>query len=251
MYRLEDTHWWYVGMWAITSALLQSAAAGRPDHQWHDVLDAGCGTGGAICRLPEGCRAVGVDLAPEALELCQKRGLQRVSGASVEHLPFADESFDLLLSSDVIYHLGVAHDREALREFNRVLRPGGVAVVRVPAYDWLRGAHDEAVHTRHRYTRGELRDKLAAAGFEVVRITYANSLLFPLALAKRLLEGRLTSSTSELESPSRPLHWLGTAALGLEARLLGAFDLPWGLSVIGVGRKREPQPAAGTTTVRP
>ena len=239
MYRIEDTHWWYAGMRSITDALLRTC---RADRRWGDVLDAGCGTGGTLCRLPESARGVGIDFSPDALELCRERGLTRLARASVEHVPFADSSFDIVVSSDVVYHTGVSDDVAALREFCRVLRPGGIAVVRVPAYDWLRSAHDAAVHTRHRYTRTELRGKLAAAGFEVVRVTYANSLLFPLALVKRLLEGRLIRASSELQSSSWLLQMLGSIALGIEARLVSRADLPWGLSVIDVGRK----PARGT-----
>ena len=239
MYRIEDTHWWYAGMRGITDALMRKY---RPDNQWGSVLDAGCGTGGALCRLSAGGCGVGIDFSPDALDLCRERGLARLARASVEHIPFSDASFDLVVSSDVIYHAGVSDDVAALREFCRVLRPGGIAVVRVPAYDWLRSAHDAAVHTRHRYTRTELRGKLAAAGFEVVRVTYANSLLFPLALVKRLLGGRLIQASSELESSSWLLQMLGSIALGIEARLVSRADLPWGLSVIAVGRK----PARGT-----
>jgi len=76
----------------------------------------------------------------------------------------------------------------------------------------------------------------------VVRVTYANSLLFPLALVKRLLEGRLIRASSELQSSSWLLQMLGSIALGIEARLVSRADLPWGLSVIAVGRK----PARGT-----
>lgn len=243
MYRLEDELWWYTGMRAITNSLIDASDltnASNDGGRWGDVLDAGCGTGGTLSHLPALCRGVGVDFSPDALQLSQQRGLSRLARASVERLPFASASFDLVLCSDVIYHLGVAHDVEALTEFCRVLRPGGLAVIRVPAYDWLRGAHDVAVHTRHRYTRRELHHKLRAAGFDVLRTTHANTLLFPLALLKRLLEGHLTSATSELQEPSRFFNWLAFQALRLEARLLSKVDLPWGLSVIGVARKPAP-----------
>jgi SAM-dependent methyltransferase len=232
MYHIEDSHWWYLGMRGITRTLLsrtQKPGSGAT------MLDAGCGTGGYLASY-EG-PGFGVDYSPDALEYCQKRGLATVSRASVQALPFLDESFDLVVSSDVLYHLGVSDDIEALREFWRVLRPGGTAIIRLPAYDWLRGAHDTAVHTRYRYTGGELQARMKDAGFEVLRITHANCLLFPLALAKRLLEGRLIASSSELEEASILANWVGRCALSVEAQILRFIDLPWGLSVIGVGRK--------------
>ncbi|MCL4465139.1 MAG: class I SAM-dependent methyltransferase [Chloroflexi bacterium] len=246
MYRLEDEHWWYIGMREITHTLVHAA---NGNGHWRAVLDAGCGTGGTLSRLPAGSWGVGVDFSPDALQLSRERGLKWLAQASVEDLPFADASFDLVLCSDVIYHLGVAEDTRALREFCRVLRPGGMAVIRVPAYNWLRGAHDAAVHTRHRYTRRELHRKMAAAGFEVVRTTHANTTLFPLALAKRLLEGRLTPPVSELQSPSRLSNWLASQALRLEALMLSRIDLPWGLSVIGVARKPAAELASDTAPV--
>ena len=88
----------------------------------------------------------------------------------------------------MVYHLGVGSDTCALREIHRVLKPGGLFLLRVPAHDWLRGEHDRLVHTRHRYSRGEVLSKLGQAGFVVERLTWANSLLFPPAVAKRLLE---------------------------------------------------------------
>ncbi len=234
MYHLEDTLWWYVGMRAITASLLRQAGG---DLQQCAVLDAGCGTGGTLAHLPVGASGTGIDYSDDALDLARERGLSRLARGSVERLPFAAGTFDLVLCSDVIYHLGVARDTDALREFCRVLRPGGLAVVRVPGYDWLRGAHDVAVHTRHRYTGEELRRKMGEAGFEMVRTTHANAILFPAALAKRILEGRITSATSELEAPSPVSNWLALQTLKLEAHLLHWLDLPWGLSVIAVGRK--------------
>ena len=80
-------------------------------------------------------------------------------------LPFPDGRFDAVTSFDVLYHRWVADDRVAVREIARVLRPGGLLLVRVPALKMLWGAHDEAVHSRHRYTRGEVRRLLEGEGW--------------------------------------------------------------------------------------
>jgi SAM-dependent methyltransferase len=251
MYRLEDRLWWYTGMRQITAAALGgrlSSAAGPLR-----ILDAGCGTGGNLAWLTRTWgRAWGVDLSPLATAYCRRRGLTRVSRASVLELPYAGGTFDLVTSFDVIYHLGVADDVAALREMRRVLRPGGALFVRVPALERLQSHHDVAVHTRQRYTAPELRRKAEQAGLRVERASYANTVLLPLAVASRL-GGRLRTALAgprQMDSKGgeevarsdvRPapalLNALFGAVLGLEAALLTRVDLPIGLSAFVVARR--------------
>lgn len=237
IYHLEQQHWWYLGMQDIALALLD---AYLPRKEGLAILDAGCGTGGMLLTLARYGRAYGVDYAPQALRYCRERRLDRALQASVTHLPFANASFDLLTSFDVLYHLGVADDTEALREFFRVLRPGGYLLLRLPALEFLRSAHDAAVHTRHRYTRREVGSKVAKAGFRTVRLTYGNTLLFPVAAALRLaqrLTGRGQQRISDVREMPALTNALLRAPLALEARMLLNFDLPLGLSVLCLARK--------------
>src|ERR671931_528660 len=134
MFAQEERHWWYVGMRRISTALLERypPLVDRP----FDILDAGCGSGGMTRYLGSFGRGTGVDLAPEALTLAKQRGLPRLARASVGAIPFLDGSFDVVTSFDVLYHLNVDDDRGALSEIHRVLRPGGIALIRLPAFDW-------------------------------------------------------------------------------------------------------------------
>ncbi|MBI4322071.1 MAG: class I SAM-dependent methyltransferase [Chloroflexi bacterium] len=235
MYHLEDTHWWYVGMRGLVETLLDGVYRGRRDLS---VLDAGCGTGGMLPYLAKYGKATGVDYSGDALSFCQGRGLSRLVRGSVSNLPFESSSFDLVVSFDVLYHLAVADDEAALQEFYRVLTPDGHLLIRLPAYDWLRGSHDRAVHTRHRYTASEVRHKMRRVGFRVERATYANSFLLPVAVLKRISEMVFKRFGSSDVKPTGPfLNRLFRGILGSEASVLRRADLPWGLSVMALGEK--------------
>jgi len=236
MFRVERTHWWYAGMRAISFGLLDDAldGAGRPAGL--AFLDAGCGTGGNLLELGTRGRAVGVDLSAEALALCRTRGLA-VARAGLLRLPFADSRFDCVTSFDVLYHRWVADDLAATREMARVLRPGGRLLLRVPALRALWGAHDVAVHTRHRYTRAELRRLLRAAGLAEERISYANSLLLPAVALRRGLDRVTGRRGSDLAPQPAALERLFAGALRLEARLLRHVSFPLGASLVALARK--------------
>lgn len=236
LYRLEESHWWYLGMQRIVGSLLRKYLDTSKTYR---ILDAGCGTGGMMQFLRRFGSVAGVDVADDALERCRCRDLSRLAQGSVEHLPFASGSFDLLVSFDVIYHRAVVDDRLALGEFHRVLSPGGLLLLRVPAYNWLRGAHDIAVHTERRYSRGELGHKLGGAGFRIQKLTYANSFLFPMEAMKRLLEGSRRSLRPDLDLPSPLVNRALLGVLSVESVLLPAVSLPWGLSVVAVAKKAE------------
>lgn len=235
MFQAEESHWWYLGMAAITRSLLD-----RHVHPLRrlKILDAGCGTGAAMkTYLDDYGDVTGVDLYQEAVTLSRKRNIICLARASILDLPLAPASFDLVTSFDVLYERGVPDEARALREFFRVLLPGGYVLIRLPAYDWLRGQHDERVHTRRRYTKGLLKSLLEGSGFHIVHISYANTLLFPLALVKRISErfSPLRSERSDLtldrtnEIFRRILSW--------EAPFVSRFGLPYGLSVFAVARK--------------
>ena len=234
MYEAEERQWWYAGMRQISGALLDQHLPGGASPR--RILDAGCGTGNNLVHFGARGRAVGVDLSEDALRFCRTRGVQ-AARASVLALPFGDGAFDLVTSFDVLYHRWVTDDRAAVSELARVLAPGGLLLVRVPALQMLWGAHDDAVLSRHRYTRPEVAALLRGAGLEVLEQTYANTLLFPVLALRRTLDrltGRHGSDVSFLPAP------MESAFLGLlrtEAWMVRRVRLPIGASVIALGRK--------------
>ena len=229
--------WWYRGMRAITRALLRRHY--RPG-QGLRILDAGCGTGASATLLAEYGAVTGIDLEPLALRLAATRGHHRLAEASTAALPLAAASFDLVTSFDVLVLLDEAAERQALAELVRVLRPGGRLLVRVAAMDWLRGAHDRVWHVVRRYSAGQLRAGLAAAGLAVERLSYANTWLFPAAVVKRLAEPLAPPlARSDLDYELGPLDGVFGAILSSEAGLVAGPGLPFGLSLFALARKPE------------
>jgi len=236
MFELEERLWWYSGMRAISAAILD----GVTNLGEASILDVGCGTGYAMKWLQElvgGSRVFGVDSSARGAELWKQRSIDRASLAGADQLPFGDAIFDLLTCFDVVYQFDTAKTGAALREFNRVLRRGRALLIREPAYDWLRGSHDRAVGTRHRFTRRELVGLLSSSGFKIRRATYANTLLLPLALPHRIFSRRGGSDRSDVRRVSPLLNSAFGSALRLEARMLRRVSFPFGLSVVVVAEK--------------
>jgi len=245
LYALEEDLWWFGGMRAVTAALLDPVC---PPGRNRLVLDAGCGTGANLswlARYAGSGHVLGVDLAGTALCFCRRREHPHLAQASIVALPFADRVFDLLTSFDVLGQVpGATDDQQALREIHRVLRPGGIAFIRVAAYEWMRSDHDDVLGTHRRYSLESVRGKIENAGFRVVRATYANSLLLPVAMVRRLLLKRvgLGARGSDVKPLPPTLRWLNVAfrgTLAAEARILRhpRTSLPAGLSAICVAER--------------
>lgn len=240
MRRHEDSYWWYRGIRELTGGAIRRYGTGGDLR----LLDAGCGTGGQLTHLllreDRVTRIVGVDLSMEAVRIAADRGSGDVLRASTMMLPFRDSTFDLVTSIDVLYIRGV-DDRQAMSEMHRILKPGGLLVLNVPAYEMLRGRHDEAVHTRHRYRKSEVRSLLHDHGFGVVKLSYWNTTLFPVMMLKRSLERwsrDKPAPASDMSDLPRAVNAILTAVLRVENRVLLAAGLPFGASVFAVGARR-------------
>jgi len=230
---VEDRMWYFRSLHRRMYEAVQRGLNGAPSAR---VLDAGCGTGGFLQRLktwqPE-WQLIGLDLSPLACDFARRRGLV-VDQGSVTALPFAEGEFDAIVCGDVLYH--ILEHVEALREFRRCLRPGGVLVLNLPAYRWLWSYHDDRVHSKHRFTRGEVLRLLRSAGLTPTFSTYWNTLPFPLVVLRRkVFPPRTAESDVKLYSP--PVEAVFNSAMALEQawnRLGGV--LPFGTSVFAVAR---------------
>jgi SAM-dependent methyltransferase len=251
--QLEDEHWWLRGRRSIFFDLLDRLL---PRSEPISSLDIGCGYGGMIKELDRYGPAYGLDIFPEALESCHRRGMTRLLLSSAYSLPAPDASFDVLSYFDCIEHLD--DDLAALQESHRVVRPGGHVVVTVPAYNFLYANNDRVVHHKRRYTVRELRAKLEQAGFRVQKATYINTFLFPIilpaVLLKKLKERLFPTPDDPTTNLTHPVPKRLNEALyrvfSAERVLLRRFSFPVGHSIFAVA-VRQDAPLRAATVAAP
>jgi ubiquinone/menaquinone biosynthesis C-methylase UbiE len=232
MFEIEDAYWWFVGKRAIVKRLLRRFA--RLSAQ-SVVLDAGCGTGATLAELSDICRTVGVDYEELPLSFCRRRSIPNVCRADVTQLPFADQSLDAIICTDLLEHL--PEDAPAVREFYRTLKPGGTLLVSVPAFRLLWTPHDVALGHYRRYRLGQVRELVAKAGFALQKSSYTVFWLFfvklLMRLAKPLFFRREVESNTFLEiNPS--INRLLISWMHFEAHFLTRFCFPLGTSALVV-----------------
>lgn len=233
MFRVEAAHWWYR---ALHRLIFQTLETELPDWREKRILDAGCGTGAILQTLGSPDKNFGIDLAPEAIAFCRERGLENVRQADIFDMPFADDSFDAVICSSVIYHEWVTDVGAAIREMRRVLSPGGLLIINVPAFRFLHSAHDVAVMTARRFRKPELRDLLLEQNFSIRRLTYWTTLLFPLAVIARTVGLSQMGRDFEVEQESLQQK-LFTRIMELELRLLRRTSLPFGVALLAAATK--------------
>ena len=198
--RIEHTHWWFVGRRRLLARAIEALDLPREAR----ILDVGSGTGSNLRLLGElgFCNYLGVDASEISVRHCASKGLGEVMLGDACALELAADSVDLVMATDIVEH--VEDDVGALREIRRVLRPGRHAIVTVPAFPSLWSLHDEIVHHKRRYRRGELERRIDEAGLELCAGFYFNYLLFvPIWLARQTfrLLGLGVENENEVNSP--------------------------------------------------
>lgn len=235
MAALEGRMWWYIALHRNLLFVLKRNLLNVRG----PVLDAGCGTGGLLASLRSafpGMQVVGLDLYRDGLVCTRTKSGSPVIVGSVNELPFRDNTFTGIVSADVMYHRWAYPTRMAC-EALRCLKEGGIFVVQVPAFDWLRGPHDERVYTERRYTRSSLIRILRETGFQVSYCTYWNTLLFPLMILRRkVFQSR--NRDSDVRAYPPVIEAIFRSVMVVERSLLQmGFRLSFGGSILAVGIK--------------
>ena len=228
----EERFWWHRGRQRIVKRMLDCYVP-----RGARILDIGCGPGGTTLAYSESHNVLGVDASSESVRYARDRGIA-VAMMDATRLGVRPDSCDAIVALDLLEH--VADDARALREMYAALRPGGVLVATVPAYQFLWSSHDEAVGHLRRYTKGPLLRLVRAAGFEVTLGAYVMSSILPAAIVVRLAE-RLRPRRGEPAARFARLPRVLNVALerivGFGPMPLRFVSIPFGLSIAVVARR--------------
>jgi SAM-dependent methyltransferase len=227
----EDRHWWFTGRRAVLTHFLNAFEL-PPEAR---ILEVGSGTGGNLGMLRKFGEVKAMELDPKARELAIQKTQGQVevrAGRCPDDIPFA-ECFDLICMFDVLEHID--EDVATLAALRRSLAKGGRMLITVPAFSWLWSTHDEFLHHKRRYTAAELKDKCAAAGLQPVRMSYFNTLLFPLGLLARAKDRLVRSkAASGVGVPAPPVNFLFRHIFSMESAILKRANLPFGMSLLAI-----------------
>jgi SAM-dependent methyltransferase len=238
MFALEDRFWWYRGIHGLILGHLRK----RPSASIR-ILDAGCGTGKLMTLLAPLGEVEGIDASREALEYCRQRGLSAVEIVDLNEWS-PRKSYDVITCIDVLCHESVREIGAVLEQFHRGLRPGGILILNLPAFESLRRDHDTVVQTVRRLRREDLVPLLRSKGFEIELSTYRLPVLYGAIRLRKALSAPRQQGPPESDLKMIPplvdrllwwMNWLENRAI------LAGMRFPVGSSLFVVARKPRAQ----------
>ncbi|MGC2423996.1 MAG: class I SAM-dependent methyltransferase [Nitrospirota bacterium] len=240
MYELEDTYWWFLAKHSIVKSFIHLYYGSNTRDAY--VLDIGCGTGAFLDVLDGmGFTTHGLDISEEALQFCVSRGKSRIVAGNVEkEMPFRNKMFDVVTGLDVIEH--VDDYQSVIAEACRVLKPGGILLITMPAFKFLWNQHDEVHHHKRRFVRKELKAAIDASGeFDVLKLSYYNFFLFPFVCIFRILKKTFHMAQGQKDDFVRVPPLINKSLFrifSMEFFFLKHISFPFGVSIIAMLQKR-------------
>jgi len=233
MYCLEDQHWWFVTRRMIIKRILDTLLQ---NSDIHDILEAGCGTGGNLELLSSYGNIYAIEINDEARDLANKRKICSVEPGSLpQNIPFKKD-FNLICMLDVLEHID--DDLAAMKAIVDKIKKKGKLLITVPAYMFMWSSHDAALHHKRRYTKKQLTSVVQAAGLEIIYATYFNTYLFPLIALIRILKNLFGKKDgTDLKMPSKVMNNLLKNIFYSEIMFIPKMSLPFGISILVMAQK--------------
>jgi SAM-dependent methyltransferase len=237
--RVEREHWYYSGKREIVRYWIEQVRApASTDH----LLDCGAGTGLFAAEMAAHCQVRVLDTHDESLRILRQRFRpEQVIALETERVPLADTSLDYVTALDVLEH--VPDDAAVVRDFARLLKPGGIAAVTVPVGMELWSDWDETLQHYRRYRRAELCALFPSDTWEIVHVNHTNVVVYPAvwlirrwrAMGKHFGWARSRTRTEDRMPPA----WLNRLLRYTFSRLgRSRVKFPFGVSLVLLARRR-------------
>lgn len=246
--QVEDAHWWFQARRQIVWSLVERFVEGGIGRRLR-VCELGCGTGGNLTAIATQHDVTGVECSELALAYARKKLGHRVRQGSLPHeVDLQSKSFDVVFLTDVLEHID--DDDESAATAVKLLKPGGIVVATVPAYQWLYAPRDAQHQHFRRYSKEQFRALWNIETVDVELLSHYNTLLFAPAaavrLASKLFSDEANASAGDLYVPARPVNRLLQHTMASESSLLGRVPMPFGMSLVAVVRRGKSALADGT-----
>jgi SAM-dependent methyltransferase len=230
MAEIDERHWWYVARRKVLAELIRRNV--RPPRN-SKLLEIGCGTGHNLKMLAEFGTVDGLEIDEAARSFAEKRvGHEILSAPLPELAGIPERNYDVIGAFDVIEH--IPDDEGAISSIARLLKPTGKLVMTVPAHQWMWSAHDVVNHHHRRYSKKTLKGLIDGSPLKLESMGYFNSLLFPVAVAERLLSKVRGKDDANLAPPAEPINQALERIFAAERLVIGRVPLPPGLSLFAV-----------------
>lgn len=230
--RLYERHWW----WRVREDLLLTELDRlSPPQGFQTILDIGCGDGLFFDKLAAYGEVEGIEPNESLLSEGSKHRHQ-IHVGSFDSSFQPKKRYGLILLLDVLEHLPDAE--KAIRHALSLLEPSGMVLVTVPAFNVLWTSHDDVNHHLERYTRRSFCRVANKCGLQVSRCRYFFFWLFPAKLVLRFTEFVFRRPPTIARVPPLFINWLLIVVCRLEESVLGRVPLPFGSSLLVVGRQK-------------
>lgn len=219
-------YFWFRAKTDLIQTFMQKKCKGKTDLK---ILNIGAGTGDDLIVLKDFGKNYVTDIDANALAIIDPALCEEKMQADACALPYEDNFFDVVISCDCFEH--IENDKKAVSEVHRVLKPNGILLFTVPAFQSLYSSHDKALDHFRRYSKKTI--GIAMAPFTKRKFYFWNTILFPPAAISRLLR---KNAKPKVDNPQMG-KWMNAIMyriLKVDNSLIKRnLSMPAGLSIVG------------------